>query len=355
MEKSTCPKCKAQGKNSLSCKSCGLVYAEYETDKQEAIGEVYSLIRAGKLKDAKNLAESLAGDFPDSTGEFVLLLSNINRDINIEEKLSQARLLFEKEQFNDVVLLLRNIKAFDPILEERIISLRKKALRHKDHGDFFKQAVEQFNSGKFAHAKTLFMALHDAKEQDEAKKYLKKIDKKKEELFQQAIQCLKDNLFDAAEKCFDTLLIQFPEMEQQADKYIVIITAKRKIKKNLLKAADKAKQEGRFLEARIIYTFLGWQYPEFQSRMGSYFDENILREEISLADLADQEKIDFPTLGLKIDQFGLLHPTNGQSSCVADLSAQTRLLPFSGSPDPSPDIPSKPVNLLDQQVADFTC
>ena len=355
MEKSTCPKCRAKGESSLSCKSCGLVYAEYENDKQEAVGEVYSLISSGKLKDAKKLAESLADDFPDSKGEFVLLLSNINRDINIEEKLSQAHVLFEKEQFNDVALLLRNIKAFDPVLEEKIISLRKKALRHKDHDDYFKQAVEQFNSGKFAQAKTLFLALHDATEQAQVNQYLKKIDKKKEELFQQAVQCLRDNLFDAAEKCFDKLLIQFPEMEQQAAQYTVVITAKRKIKENLLETAENAKQEGRFLEARIIYTFLAWQYPEFQPRMGSYFDENTLREEISLADLAKQEAIDFSALDLQIDQFGLLQPSSKQTSCASTLSAQAdRLTHFPGSPDPTPDITSKPVSLLDQQVADFT-
>jgi hypothetical protein len=356
MPDSTCPKCRAKGNNALSCDSCGLVFSDYENNKQAAIGEVYSLISARNLTKAKTLAEKLADDYPGSKGEFVLLLSNINRDINIEKKITQATRLFDQGKFDDVTALLRNIKAFDPALEEKIISLRKKALRHNEHDDMIKQAAQKFNAGQYGKAKTLFQAIHDSKRQDQAEEYLKKIAKKEKEMLKQAVQCLEDNLFDAAEKSFKQLHTQFPEMEQQTADYTTLIQTKKRIKEDILSAADRAKNAGRSFEAKILYSYLGWQYPEFRPRIGSYLNEEITKAVTSLTDRTGDTTIDFSALGLQLNEHGLFEPAAAQKKFSDTSSKQSGgIIPVPENPDPVPDKSSKPINLQSQQVTDFTC
>jgi len=347
----TCPKCRTKGINTLSCDSCGLVFTEHEEKKQQAIADVYALISRGNLTEAKTVAEGLADDFPESKGEFVLLLSNINRDINIEQKFSQAVLLFEQKKYDDVALLLRNIKAFDPALEEKIIVLRKKAARHNEYKDILREAEENFTAGKFGRAKALFQTIHDSKEQELAEQYLKKIEKKITGMFNQALQCLQKNQFDAAEKRFTQLHAQFPEMAQKTTGYVAIIRAKKKIREELLSAAEKARDEGRALEARVMYTFLAWQYPEFQPRLDALLDQKGTQALATLNDLSGDETIDFAALGLKIDEYGLLTPHTGAGTCME----QGLINALPAPPDPVADAPVPPLDLEQQKITDFTC
>ncbi|MCI5209068.1 MAG: hypothetical protein D3910_09805 [Candidatus Electrothrix sp. ATG2] len=106
----TCPKCR-QKTDAEQCPSCDLVFAEYEQEKMQKTGEVYQLISAGELVAAKELAEKLSSEFPDSRTDFILLISNINRDLNIVGKYRQAQELFEQGDHEQTALLLRNIKA----------------------------------------------------------------------------------------------------------------------------------------------------------------------------------------------------------------------------------------------------
>jgi tetratricopeptide (TPR) repeat protein len=352
-----CPKCRAQGDGGHSCPGCGINFAEYEQQKQQDIAAVYALIGGGEFNESKKKAEQLMIDFPDGKGEFILLLSNINRDINIQEKYNQASLLFKQGKFDDVALVLRNIRAFDPTLEEKIISLRKKAARHTEHDDMFSVAVEKFTAGRFAKSKKLFQAIHDPDKQQQIQPYLQKIQHKQDELLRQAAQCLQDNLYDAALNSFSKLHSEFPETVETTREIMALLEKKQKIKEELLTAAQEAKEAGRGMEAKALYSFISWQYPEFRPRMDSHLDDTLSQIIVSLADIADKETTHFARLGLQLDDHGLFTAKNNEEQAgMKRATDQTGLfIPLQESPDPKPDTPSKPVNLADQQVSDFTC
>jgi hypothetical protein len=357
MTDTVCPKCRTRSTDSQTCSSCGLVFAEYDREKQESIGRVFQLISSGRLTEAKAIAETLAGKFPDSQSDFLILLSNINRDISIVEKYSQARALFAEGDFSQAALLLRNIKAFDKILDEKVISLRKKALRFGDHDNIFNEAVEKFNAGRFGRAKSLLETIDGYKQQVLVNEYLQKINDIKTDLFRLAVDCLHKNLFESAGDNFAKLHGQFPEMEALTGGYIDIIAKKNDIKKNLLAAAEQAKEEQRFIEAKVLYSFLGWQYPEFRPRLAPYLDEISSRAVTSLADFSGSDAIDFSALGLTITRDGFLEPAGGpnEAPVTNQLDSQSAPMGFvAASPDPAPDIPDQPLDLDCHQTADFT-
>ena len=127
MESRQCPQCHSASNEGHRCARCGLDFQEYEKEKQACIGRVYGLINSGELEAARELAEESGKKFPDSRADFLLLLSNINRDISIVHKLDLAREAFDQGDFEQVLLLLRNIKAFDQVLDGKVISLRRQA------------------------------------------------------------------------------------------------------------------------------------------------------------------------------------------------------------------------------------
>ena len=356
MTDTICPKCRAKSSNSLDCEACDLVFADYQQDKQESIGKVFQLISSGHLEEAKTIAQTLAARFPDSTADFILLLSNINRDINITEKYQQARTLFEQGDFAQTGLLLRNIKAFDKILDEKIIILRKKAERFGDHDNIFQQAVEKFNGSRFDQARTLFETIDGYKQQAQVNEYLQKIDDIKTDLFRQAVDCLHKNLFESATDNFARLQAMFPEMEPAIEGYTDILARKNEIKENLLAAAEQAKKDARFLEAKVLYSFLGWQYPEFRPRLAPYMEEIASHAVTSLADYSGSESIDFTHLGLQLNSDGFFEQAaaggNRRKSQREIQSAPAGSVP--ASPDPAADMPDQPVDLDSHQAADFT-
>ncbi len=356
MTETICPKCRARGTNSLDCKACGLVFADYQQDKQESIGKVFQLISCGQLEEAKTIAQTLAARFPDSTADFVLLLSNINRDINITGKYKQALTLFDQGDFAQTGLLLRNIKAFDKALDEKIISLRKKAERFGDHDNIFNLAVEKFNAGRFDKARALFETIDGYRRQALVNEYLQKIDDTKTDIFRQAVDCLHKNLFESATDNFARLQAMFPEMEPAIKGYMDILARKNEIKENLLGAAEQAKLEDRFLEAKALYAFLGWQYPEFRPRLAPYLEEISSRAVTSLADYEGSETIDFAALGLQLNSDGLFTSAAGTDDRPGKYHENQP--PPTGSvaanPDPAADTVDQPIDLDNQQAADFT-
>jgi len=145
-------------------------------------------------------------------------------------------------------------------------------------------------------------------------------------------------------------------MEPVVEGYTDILTRKNDIKENLLNAAKQAKLEDRFLEAKVLYSFLGWQYPEFRPRLAPYLEEISSRAVTSRADYSGSQTIDFAGLGLHLDSDGFFEPAAGTGNLVGNhlekLTAPTGSVP--ASPDPAADAPDQPVELDRHQAADFT-
>lgn len=360
MSQKNCPKCKKPSDNADECDNCGTVFADYEKNKQQGLGQVYGLISEGKLEDARELAQRLAKEFPDSMGNFLLLLSNINRDISIVKRYDQAQECFDQRDYNQVALLLRNIKAFDRFLDEKVISLRKKAEHCIAHDQIFNDAVAQYNEGEFATAMALFKELDGYADKEAVEGYLQKLEGKKDDLLHKAKDCLEKNLFDLALVRFDELHTVYPETRQETEEYLFIITRKKEITDALLAVADKAREERRFLEANVIYSYLVWQNPELEPHLTPYID-NIIEETgsraiINLADCERKKMVDFAALGIKVDSNGFLEPlaTDQQEEDATKNGQEAHAITSVAiNPVPFADTESEPVDLEEEEVADF--
>ncbi len=351
-----CPKCNKKSSDEDSCTLCGLIFAEYETDKKESIARVYALISTGELEEGKKLAEQLCLSFPDSRNDLLLLLSNINRDLNITGKCRLAQELFQQGKYEQAVVLLRNIKAFAPQLEEKVITLRSKLERQGNQDEKFVRAVELFERDKFAGAKELFSSLTGFSQQDKVESYLKKLDTIKEKMLADAVAALAENFFDAAAVKFDELLTGFPDAKQEAKGYLHVLSQKKTIRESLFSTAHQARKEGRFTEAKVIYSYLCWQYRELLPKLRPYLEEIGSRAIVSLADCERHEVIDFSPLAVQVNENGFLIPVNLESEASnRDVSGSrlTIIAPVMINPDPLADPGSNSVDVDGEEVADF--
>ena len=345
-----CPKCKRQTSGER-CDSCNIVFAEYEQKKQEQTGQIYRLISAGELEKAKELALRLSNEFPDSKGDFILLISNINRDLSIADKYRQAQELFSKGEHSEAVLLLRNIKAFDPGLAEKIITLRRRAERHIGNSSKLEQAAALLAQKQYAAARTLFQQISgDERHKEEAAAALAKIEEVRRSRIQEVRDCLGSSLHLAAQEKLKVLISEFPETEQELAPLVTLLAKRKEISGRLTAAAHKAKAERRYLEAKVLYAFLLWQDQELTSALLPHLEEIDGRTVISLADCPPEDVAAWAELGLQVTAAGLLKSAGqeGRSEAAAKIAPVLISLP------PQPDAPSLPVHIDGEEVADFT-
>jgi len=299
MAEKTCAKCNKKSEDTAQCQHCGLNFDGYETAKQEKLIEVRVLLSENRYKEAKELAEKLPGEFPDNRTDFLLLLSNINRDISIVDKYEQAKKAYEDGEYNQTVLVLRNIKAFDYNLNEKVISLRRKAERYLQNVDRFAKAVEAFDSGKYAEARALFKQIHGSDRKEEVAGYLSRIGDVTGALLNEGVECVRNRQFDAAKEKFAELLASFPDMEKEIQGYVTLLDRRQEIKNSIFTVAKQSKKERRLLEAKILFSYLGDQFPELQSQVQSHLDEIGRKAVISLADVEEISIVELASLGLE--------------------------------------------------------
>ncbi len=298
MAEKSCPRCNKKSEDTVTCQYCGLNFDEYETAKQEKLIEVRVLLSENKYHEAKKLAEKLPTEFPDNRTDFLLLLSNINRDISIVEKYEQAHKSYDAGEFEQASLLLRNIKAFDHNLNEKVISLRRKAERYLQNDDNFSKAVEAFDLGNYTEAKNMFKKVYGPERQEEVSGYLTRISEVSGSMLEEAISCIRNKQFDVALDKFAALQTAFPDIQEETEVYVTLLIKRLEIKDDILHAAKQAKKEKRLLESKILYSFLGQQFPEFLSQVQPQIKEIGQEVVISLADLEECAMIGLPGLGL---------------------------------------------------------
>lgn len=319
-----CPKCNKKSEDAAVCKRCGINFDEYETSKQEKFIQIRVLLSENKFQEAKELAEKLPTEFPDNRTDFLLLLSNINRDISIVEKYKQAKKSCDDGDFSHTALLLRNIKAFDHNLNDKVISLRRKVERYLQNEVNFTKAVELFLSGKHAESKMIFNQIHGFDKQDEVTEYLEKIKDIAKAFLGEAIECIRTKQFDVGLEKFAALQSAFPDMEEEVDGYVAFLAKRIDIKNNIFNAAKLAKKEKRFLEAKVLYSFLGIQFPEFLSQVQPHLKEIGQEAVISMADIEESALIEFSGLGLDVSNEGQVSPYASEDSIeyvAADVTA----------------------------------
>lgn len=293
-----CPKCNKKSENAIECQHCDINFDEYETAKQEKLIQVRVLLSENKYSEAKELAEKLPGWFPDNRTDFLLLLSNINRDISIVDKYDQAKISYEEGDYTRSSMLLRNIKAFDHNLNDKVISLRRKAERYLQNDDNINKAIEAFDLGNYAEAKTLFKKIYGSERQDEVSDFLARISEVTGSMLEEAIDCIRNKQFDVAQEKFTAIQSAFPDMAQETEGYMTLLTKRIEIKNNILNAAKQAKKEKRLLESKILYSFLGLQFPEFLSQIQPQIKEIGREVVVSLADLEESSVIGLSGIGL---------------------------------------------------------
>ena len=352
----TCPKCRQQT-DEKQCPSCDLIFAEYEQDKMRKTGEVYQLISGGELLQARKLAEQLSSEFPDSRTDFILLISNINRDINIAEKYRQAKELLKQGEHEQAGLLLRNIKAFDPGLEEKIIALRRKAKEHDKYLEQVKKAADLFKEEWYGEAWTAFLKLRKRHQDDEKiTGYLTKLRAIRQGLIDEVVELLGENNFQQAQEKFNTILAVFPDAEEEYATVANILKQKKEINNSILEAAETARKKGRLLDAKVMYAFLYWQNQELHPYLRPYIREIGDDALVSLADCADYSLINFEEAGLQATKDGFLKQgaTRQESTdehSIGDGSAFLSAVNI--CPEPLADPLCELVNLEGLEIADF--
>ena len=349
-----CPKCRRQC-DDTQCETCNIVFADYERQKQEQTGQIYRLISAGELEKAKELAQRLSNEFPDSKGEFILLISNITRDLNIVGKYRQAQELFSKGEYSEAVLLLRNIRAFDPGLSEKVIALRRRAERHIGSSGKFEQAAALFEQKQYAAARTLLQQISsDDKQKKAADEYLAKIAGLKSSRLREIADCLDRSLFLAAGEKLEALNGIFPEVRKEQAPLFVLLARRKEISGRLTAAAHKAKAEKRWLEAKALYAFLLWQDQELRPSLQPCLEEIGRRTAVSLADCEEEDLAALAELGIIVDEQGIPRPLPPEPDQRAAAGTLANIAPVLASVAPLADWPSLPVNIDGQEVADFT-
>lgn len=300
----TCPKCGNKSKDPDACGQCGLNFAEYERAKFEKLGKVHSLLSKNRFLEAKQVAETLPAQFPDNRTDFVLLLSNINRDINIVEKCELAQKAYDGGDYAQACLLLRNIKAFDSALNEQVVSLRRKAERPLHDRELFSRAKEAFDQDNYPAAKALFKQIHASGHQEEAAEYLRKIDAHTREVLAEAVACINTGHFALAETRFAELQKTFPELRDEIAGYQGLLARRTEIRERIMAAANRARAEQRLVEAKILYSYLGKEFPEFLPEVRAQLLEIGPQATISLTDLQELGLVDLVAMGVDIGGSG---------------------------------------------------
>ena len=304
MASRTCPKCSTKNEDAATCGKCGLNFAEYDRAKLKRLGEIRGLLSENRFQEAKQLAEKLPAQFPDNKTDFVLLLSNINRDISIVEKCDLAQKAYEEGDYAQACLLLRNIKAFDGNLNERVVSLRRKAERPLQDSEQFHRAKEAFNQGNYPAAKALFKQVSSAGPQEEIAEYLRRIDARTREVLSEAVDCINTRQFVHAETKFVELRKTFPDLQDEIDGYLSLLARRAEIKDRIIAAATRARVEQRLVEAKILYSYLGQEFPESLPEVLPRLREIGALTAVSLADLQELGTVDFAALGVNIGGSG---------------------------------------------------
>ena len=352
----TCPKCR-QKTDAEQCPSCKLVFADYEKEKMRKTGEVYQFISAGELLRAKELAEKLSSQFPDSRTDFILLISNINRDLNIAEKYKQAKELFERGKHEQTALLLRNIKAFDPGLEEKVISLRQKAKQQGRYGERFNKAVNLYEKKWYSEARKAFLKLRKEHPTDEnISNYLGKIERIKTSLLDEVIECLGENSFQLAQERFSRFVAIFPEAEEEDTAITKTLNYKKEINSQILDAAEAARKKGRLLEAKVLYTYLYWQNHELHPQLRPYIREIGNDALVSLAEYAQYNLLDLHETGLQVKEDGLLEKVITEREITDKRYTGERYIPLAPvdiCTEPLTDPLYELVNIDGLEIADF--
>lgn len=313
----TCPKCSTKNEDAATCGKCGLNFAEYEQTKLERLGEVHKLLSEGSFREAKLVAEKLPAQFPDKKTDFVLLLSNINRDISIVEKYEQAQKAYDGGDYGQACLLLRNIKAFDSTLNERVVSLRRKAERPLHDSEQFNRAVEAFHQGNYPTARALFKQISSAGRQEEIGGYLRQIAARTKEVLGEAIDCINSRQFALAETRLAELQQTYPDLQDEIAGYLGLLARRSEIRERIREAANRARTEQRLVEAKILYSYLGQEFPESLPEIMPRLQEIGVQAVVSLADLQELGIVNLTALGVDIGAGG---PGRAQAA-AADLDA----------------------------------
>ncbi|WPD23578.1 MAG: hypothetical protein SD837_03245 [Candidatus Electrothrix scaldis] len=353
----TCPKCR-QKTDAEQCPSCNLVFAAYEQEKMEKTGEVYQLISAGELLKAKKMAEALSSQFPESRTDFILLISNINRDLNIAKKYQQAQKLFDKGEHEQVGLILRNIKAFSPGLDEKIIALRQKAKQEGEYGGRFQKAVDLYEKRWYGEAKKAFLNLQKNHPDDEKlTNYLQKIERIKKSFLEEIIELLGENSFQLAQERFSKLIAIFPDAEEEYAAISKTLNHKKEINTQILEAAEVARKKGRLLEAKVLYTFLYLQNHELHPQLRPYIREIGDQALVNLAECAQYNLLDLNETGLQVKEDGLLERVITERQITDKLYTGEKYVPLSPvdiCTEPLADPLYELVNIDGLEITDFS-
>jgi len=133
----------------------------------------------------------------------------------------------------------------------------------KSRAEFFRLAVEAFDSNEFDTAKELFKRISSdyPERAEEANKYVQKIEEAtRDDFFRDALNIYNENKLDTAKKLFEQIKADYPELSIETDIYLKKIREKKR--DNLLEKAVSAFEKKDYAYAEAVLNKLISAYPE---------------------------------------------------------------------------------------------
>lgn len=239
------------------CSYCGIIFSKYTALRNRRIAEIEAKMHEGKLEAAKSLCKQLLLYYPERSAEDHSLFDKITTEIN-------------RPFINDRLLAEGRYALKDGNIESAKECSSK--ITEYDKANILKKEIEAFKSGSLKEAITL----------------------------------VRNKKFDSAEKKFSDLTAKFPEAKEEAKGYISFLDERNKLKNDLLAAASNAKNEGRLIDSKVLFFFLGMQFPEILSAIRPAIQEIGTDAMICLADLDKNGIIDFAGLGIDANHNGII-------------------------------------------------
>jgi len=175
-------------------------------------------------------------------------------------------------------------------------------------------------------------------------------------MLNKAIEYIKNNQLKTAANELNSLLTQYPDMKDEIEAYTDLLSKQEEIKEDIFRAAQKAKKEKRLLESKILYLYLGIQYPETQPQIQPYINEIGKQAVVSLAEVEDDGRIDRVALGLGIHSAGGSSPFSESEKSVPEEIDQDKIIDIAAvevSHEGESDLLCAVVNIDGESVADF--
>lgn len=325
MSYSKCPKCGKLNESNEECYFCGILFGRYSELRLKRLNEINTKLQNLEFNEATSLCNKLFISYPEHRKEDSLLSEKINSESEILEKYLLAKDNIDLNNYTAAVDILENLRSSINNLQSSIVLLYNEGVdfinkqnENKENIEFINLAENEISNGNIPSARVYLEKVNDNYYTDRVNDLNSKILHIRDQNLAEAISSFRKKKFEESEKKFDYLNSTFPETAKDIQTYLQFLKERNKIKDNLFQSALNAKKEGRLFESKVLFFFLGMQFPNLISNIQPIIQEIGPGVTICLADLSVNGIFDFAALGVDISGDRLIDFVSGIADTNGD-------------------------------------